>query len=99
VYALLDCRTNTLAFARAGHPYPLYVPRRGEPELWQVHGSLLGVFETQFTGENRSLRVGDKFLLYTDGLDGGGDPENAQGIERLLDCADQHRDLPIDEFV
>jgi sigma-B regulation protein RsbU (phosphoserine phosphatase) len=99
VYGLLDCPNGTLTFARAGHPHPLYVPRRGEPELWEAFGSLLGVFETQFTGETRHLKPGDKFLLYTDGLEGTAEPDNPQATQRLIECAMQHRKLPIDAFV
>src|SRR5262249_53236858 len=53
VYALSNCRDRTLRFARAGHPYPLYVPADGEPQFWQVHGTLLGIFDTQFVVQSQ----------------------------------------------
>jgi sigma-B regulation protein RsbU (phosphoserine phosphatase) len=99
VYGLFDCRDSTLAIARAGHPYPLYLPAVGEPELCRIPGSLLGVFETSFTVERRRLRPGDKVLLCTDGLDLAGDEEKGGWHERLLACAAQHRALPVQEFV
>jgi sigma-B regulation protein RsbU (phosphoserine phosphatase) len=98
VYALFDCRDRTLRFARAGHPHPLYVPRDGEPEFWQVSGSLLGVFDTQFTVQSQRLQPGDKVLLYTDGLETAA-AEDQSGADRLLDCAARHRELPVHEFV
>src|SRR4029078_12258138 len=30
VYGLLNCRDGRLAFARAAHPHPVYLPRAGE---------------------------------------------------------------------
>jgi sigma-B regulation protein RsbU (phosphoserine phosphatase) len=96
VYALLNCRTGAFTFARAGHPHPLYVPRAGEPVLWQVHGTLLGVFETAFVVQRHQLLPGDKVVLYTDGVEPSAD--GAGGSERLLDSARRHRGLPVQEF-
>ena len=88
-----------LSFARAGHPYPLYLPRSGEPELWKADGTLLGVFDTQFTTTTRQLQSGDKVLFSTDGLDTGPDDGRQSGAERLLLQAVRHRELPIQELV
>ena len=99
VYVLYNHREQTLTFARAGHPYPLHVPRDGEPRLWQVEGSLLGVFDTTFPVQSQSVRPGDKVVLYSDGIDGACFDGRAAGNESLLACATRHRDLPIQEFV
>jgi sigma-B regulation protein RsbU (phosphoserine phosphatase) len=99
VYVLLNCRDGTLSFSRAGHPYPLYVPSSGAPELWKVHGTLLGIFDTNFTTQTQQLKPGDKLLLYTDGLDVLGDEAKASGTEVLMAHARKHRALPIAEFV
>src|SRR5436190_15304360 len=64
VYALFNHRDGTLRFSRAGHPYPLHVPREGEPQLWHTEGLLLGVFEAQFSDRTCHLVPGDKVLLY-----------------------------------
>jgi len=99
IYALFDRRDSTLAFSRAGHPHPIYVPRWDEPQLLQVHGTLLGVFDTQFTVQTQRLRPGDKVLFYTDGI-GSNDNEGQQtSTERLLAALDQYRTRPIDELV
>jgi sigma-B regulation protein RsbU (phosphoserine phosphatase) len=99
VYVLFNHHNGTLRFARSGHPYPLYVPHDGEPQLWQVEGSLLGVFETEFPVQHRTLRPGDKMLLYTDGVDAGSFEEHPGGSKSLLECAGRHRQLPIQSFV
>ena len=96
VYGLFNCRDRVLRFARAGHPYPLYVPRTGEPVLWQVHGTLLGIFETQFVMQSQQLQSGDKVILYTDGVE---PVEGPSGAARILDCAQRHGALPVREFI
>jgi sigma-B regulation protein RsbU (phosphoserine phosphatase) len=98
IYGLFNARDCTLRFARAGHPHPLYVPQSGTPHFWQVHGSLLGVFETEFTVQTQRLQPGDKVLFYTDGLESTAEA-NQTGSERLLRCASEHQTLPVEEFV
>jgi sigma-B regulation protein RsbU (phosphoserine phosphatase) len=98
-YVLYNHAERTLHFARAGHPYPLYVPREGEPRFWQVQGSLLGVFDTSFPGQSHRLRVGDKVLLYSDGIDTARFEDHPAGGESLRACAARHQQLPIAELV
>jgi sigma-B regulation protein RsbU (phosphoserine phosphatase) len=99
VYLLFNHRERTLRFARAGHPHPVYVPRDGEPRLWQVEGSLLGVFETTFPVQAHSLQPGDKVLLYTDGIDGDHLDGPLPGRDKLLAAAARHRTLPVQGFI
>jgi len=98
-YALFNHQEGTLTFARAGHPYPLYVPRRGEPQLCEVEGSLLGVFDTEFPSATQAMRPGDKVLLYSDGMDAARFDKASPGVQSLLACASRHRALPIGEFI
>jgi sigma-B regulation protein RsbU (phosphoserine phosphatase) len=99
IYALYDQREQTLTLARAGHPHPLHVPCEGAPRLWQLEGSLLGVFETTFPCQAHRLQPGDKVVLYSDGIDGAAYGGCAAGTESLLACAARHRALPIEDFV
>jgi sigma-B regulation protein RsbU (phosphoserine phosphatase) len=99
VYALVNYHDGTVRFARSGHPYPLYLPYDGAPEQWQVEGSLLGVFDTEFPMLTRRLRPGDKVLLYTDGIDGASSEEHPAGLKSLLAFAARHRELPIQSLV
>src|SRR5262249_12326875 len=99
VYALFNFKDGTLSFARAGHPYPLLVPREGAPELWQVPGSLLGGFETTFPVATKRLQPGGNLLLYSDGIDHADFEGRPAGAESLMACAVRHRHLPIQEFI
>jgi sigma-B regulation protein RsbU (phosphoserine phosphatase) len=99
VYVLFNHQNGTLSFARSGHPYPLYLPHDGPPRLWQIEGSLLGVFETDYPVQTHQLRPGDKVLLYTDGMDAAGFENQPVGISSLLAAAQRHRDLPIQDLV
>jgi sigma-B regulation protein RsbU (phosphoserine phosphatase) len=99
VYGLLNFQTLGLSFARAGHPYPLHLPRQGEPQLWQVEGSLIGVFDTTFPNRDHVLRPGDKVLLYSDGIDHASFNGLPPGVESLTACAARLRALPVQEFV
>lgn len=99
VYALFDHAEGTLHFSRAGHPHPLYLPAEGPPQLWQLNGSLLGVFETQFGVETRKLHPGDKLLFYTDGMDAASFDRQPVGLASLLAAAERFRAAPIGELV
>jgi len=99
VYALFNHRDGTLRFSRAGHPYPLHIPRDGSLQLWQGEGLLLGVFDAQFSDRTHRLQPGDKVLLYSDGIDNASFAGSEPGTESLLACAERHRALPIQEFV
>jgi serine phosphatase RsbU (regulator of sigma subunit) len=99
VYALLDHEEGTLQFARAGHPYPLYIPKDGPIELWQQEGLLLGVVNASFNARTHALRPGDKVLLYSDGIDSATFDGRPPGGPSLLACAERHRALPVGAFV
>ncbi len=99
VYGLLNHQDGTICFARAGHPYPLYVPASGDVQLWQQEGLLLGITETQFQDQTFQLRPGDKVLLYSDGIDHATAEGQPPGVDSLLACACKHRRLPAREFV
>jgi sigma-B regulation protein RsbU (phosphoserine phosphatase) len=97
VYVVLNHRTGALEFARAGHPYPLYLPGEGIARDWQIEGSLMG--ETEFRVQTHQLQPGDRVLLYSDGIDAAQYADLPAGIDSLRACALKHRALPIEEFV
>ncbi len=99
VYALFNYADGIFQFARSGHPYPIYLPADGPPQLWQADGTLLGVFETSYETHARQLRPGDKVLFYTDGFDVARYQDQPPGIASLLACAGDHRRLALGELV
>jgi sigma-B regulation protein RsbU (phosphoserine phosphatase) len=99
VYVLYNYRDGTFSFSRSGHPYPLFVPRAGEPHFWQIEGSLLGVFDTHYVVRTEQLQPGDKVLLYTDGMDAASFEGRTPGAQGLLAFTTQQRATPIEELV
>lgn len=99
VYCLYNHHDGALSFARAGHPYPLYVPANGEPELWRQEGLLLGVVDAHFPARCRVLQPGDKLLLYSDGIDEACIEGNAPGTPSLLAAVGRHRAKTAPELV
>lgn len=99
IYALYNHRDHVFCFARAGHPYPLYIPQAGEPVFWRQEGLLLGVTHATFTAHSYPLNPGDKVLLYSDGVDSGRFEDHSPGAESLLACAKYYRHLPIQKFI
>ena len=50
VYALYNHREQTVSFARAGHPYPLHVPRHGRAAVVAGRGEPAGRLRDDFPG-------------------------------------------------
>lgn len=98
-YALYNHSDGSFCFARAGHPYPLYVPQSGDPVFWRQEGLLLGVTDAQFPSRSYSLKPGDKVLLFSDGIDSGRFEGHSPGADSLLAWATCNRHLPIQQFV
>ncbi len=69
-YCLLNVKTLQLTYARAGHPYPIFIRPGQQSEQLEIRGSLLGVFEqAEYTQQTLQLQPGDKLLLYSDGAE------------------------------
>ena len=69
-YCLLNVKTLELTFARAGHPYPVFIRGQEQPQQLEIRGPLLGVFErSEYTQQTIQLQPGDKLLLYSDGAE------------------------------
>lgn len=68
IFAIYEPTTGRLTAANAGHPAPVYVSGE-KAKLLPYGGPLLGISaDTVFTTSEITLREGDCFVLYTDGL-------------------------------
>jgi len=89
-YGLLDPERRTLTVANAGHT-PLLLCREADKTLVQLQptGPILGVvpdakFSAALVEETATLRPGDRFLLFSDGVSELMNPVNEEfGMDRL----------------
>jgi sigma-B regulation protein RsbU (phosphoserine phosphatase) len=103
VYARLDRRIPELTVVNAGHLPVLYLNRDGAIQPLAAEGDILGVFEdVLFEPLSVKVQSGDRFFLFTDGLLEvfGEDPRSREeGLDALMACCVDTRDLPIDRAV
>jgi len=103
VYARLDRRIPELTVVNAGHLPVLYLDRDGAIQPLSAEGDILGVFEdVLFEPLSVKVQSGDRFFLFTDGLLEvfGEDPRSREeGLDALMACCVDTRDLPIDRAV
>jgi phosphoserine phosphatase RsbU/P len=70
VYAVLNTKTLTLQWSRAGHPSPMRLRTNGSAEELDLDGALLGVFaDEKFPLQTVQLAPGDSILMYSDGFE------------------------------
>jgi sigma-B regulation protein RsbU (phosphoserine phosphatase) len=69
-YGVLDRKTRRLAYANAGHPFPIrYSARTGQATELTARGFLLGVMAEEVYAERVvDLEPGDRLVLVTDGV-------------------------------
>ena len=72
-YVVLDRQTGLARIASAGHPPCIWTSADGEFRLLERTGPALGLGDEASYGESEvQLNVGDRLLLYTDGVLGSG---------------------------
>jgi len=84
-YVLLDTKTGRLRVASAGHTPMLLRRANGESHVLERTGPALGVQEdVHFNEHGLNLEVGDRLMLYTDGLLEGLDSCDTDAILSLV---------------
>ena len=81
--------TGLLRYANAGHPVPFRIGRNGSVEPFgEVTGPILGILDSRAYADREGwLAVGDKLVLFTDGVTEARDPEgNFFAPSRLAAC-------------
>ena len=99
-YLVVDLGKGECRYANAGHPRPLRVNREGVSALDGTPGAVLGLFdEVAFQASSCKLEVGDKILLFTDGLyEVEGPDEQVYDYSRLLKAAEDRRTVPMKDL-
>lgn len=67
-YAVIDSSNGTVTYSSAGHPPALLMRRGGNIERLQAGAIMLGVVASEYPKDTSPFDVGDRLLLYTDGL-------------------------------
>ena len=109
-YAVIDLRTRTMTYARAGHTPLIYVPGPGlhsrRAQILVPDGMVLGLkldngemFERLLEESTIPLNPGDLYLFFTDGIS---EAMNARddlfGEQRLGELVESHAHLPSDQL-
>ena len=65
---LYDSNTGIFEFINAGHLSPIIVRENGEIEMKKSGHRILGVIPSPFTTDEIKLNLGDRLILYSDGI-------------------------------
>lgn len=106
VYGVLDVKSNTFHYTRAGHcPVLVYKAKKRVIEHLVDDGLGLGILRDEGYDElvkeqQVTVEKGDTLIFYTDGITEARHPETKQeyGYERLRDCLLLHMDLPANKI-
>ncbi|MCB2191499.1 MAG: SpoIIE family protein phosphatase [Deltaproteobacteria bacterium] len=101
VYLLLKLSDGELLYSNAGHPYPILLRAGGELEELTAGGTLIGLDgAVPFEGGRTTMRVGDRLILYTDGVVEYRDRKGQMfGMKRLHRHIIQGAALPVGELI
>jgi PAS domain S-box-containing protein len=100
-YLLLGLTDGELVYSNAGHPLPILLRAGGELEELRAGGTLIGLDGAVPFEEGRAtMRVGDRLILYTDGVVEYRNPKGKMfGVERLHRHLVQGAKLPVGEHI
>ncbi len=100
VYAVLSPEQGSVRFSRAGHPLPIHFSQQHGLREVPAEGGLLGLADIEPDFEEVEVRmdVGDKLLLFTDGLEDAIVQEMPAVTDadqnRFMEWLEQWRDKP-----
>jgi len=100
-YATLDVQTGSLVYSNAGHMPPLILRSDGKLDILQQHDTVIGAgFDWSFGQNEEKLGIGDRFVLYTDGLVENFGPDGERyGKYKFYTALKQMHRLPLDDLV
>jgi len=93
---VLDLETLVLSHCTAGHPPAIVIRNLGASEIGPVGSPALGLLPgSEFSAAKESLKIGDKLLLYTDGVIEVRRDGQLFGSERLIKAAIDTTSVPV----
>jgi phosphoserine phosphatase RsbU/P len=102
VFALIDPAARTLTYASAGHPSPLLLRGGGRLESLDHRGIVLGFLPaaSYTSAVVRDISVGDRLVLYTDGITEAERPDGEFfGDRQFQELFMTSREQPADRFM
>ena len=100
-YLFIDTENQTVTYAGAGHP-PLLLWRGSEQKIHEFRGKgiILGQFEdARYQNIELSLKSGDRFVLYTDGIiEAANAAGDLFGWSRFKEFITSHANLSVGNF-
>ena len=101
-YVFVDIDKGMMSYAGAGHP-PLLLWQSATQRVVQCeqNGLLLGPFaDAEYSAAVFTLQMGDRILLFTDGIVETKNPSGVEfGTDRLRQALEAKHDLPANRFV
>jgi sigma-B regulation protein RsbU (phosphoserine phosphatase) len=100
VYMVLNIRNGHLVYSNAAHPPPVLLNAKGNLEVLEEGGSIIGLGGSiPFLEGVVNLKSGDKIVIYTDGLiDYQDENGNFYGEEKFYEFLKRNINLSIDKL-
>jgi len=85
-YGVVDAKRGTFTYTNAGHLPPILMHASGASQRLEKGGAVLGVFpDWSYEEESVRLSLGDRLLLFTDGITEAATPDGEEyGEDRLI---------------
>ncbi len=100
-YGELDTVSGVLRYVNAGHNAPVLVRDGARCERLPATSLVLGIDQKScFEGKDAEIGLGDRLLLYTDGVTEAFNLKDEEyGDQRLISFLQQNADVPSDELI
>ncbi len=100
-YMTINLRTGLLTASTAAHPAAVIIRQGGGMEILEKGGPIIGVGEvSERENETKTLAVGDRVIVYTDGLvEARNNNDEPFGEHRLFGVLDRSRAHSVQELV
>lgn len=101
VYGVVETRSARAILTQAGHPSPIYQPKRAKAELLGSGGLPVGMLpNAQYGDQHFTLYPGDRLFLYSDGItECVGNNGEHFSVTRLMALLEEWRDRPLQEIM